>query len=354
MADALPVLTPIGASRQARAPRAPAIAATALGLVVVASAVGGLFVRGGAVARPDPGSFFGPGTRPRLEILRDRLAAGLLSLRRPKGDFSTRDDDLFEDPTDRTEATALGTAGLAVAWRLGSRVAGLEEALRATKDGLGKRQARAGGFSSSGKPGRGRAVSALSSAILALSIAGDPADGPRLDRAAQTLADLCGLGPLPAGWVQGVAARAFSELAQGGRIAYLGTPPYQAIPSRDVGEVRDARDPRVSEAVAQAIRVALGGPRSRLPDEILARVRAEVPEWTGPQTDLYSWVLQAWLAARCAGGPAWFASVLGPLEKAVGPDGVIPGDFYGYPVSRTAGALLILWEGWELRPPGGP
>jgi hypothetical protein len=72
--------------------------------------------------------------------------------------------------------------------------------------------------------------------------------------------------------------------------------------------------------------------------------------WGEDRTDLYSWLLRAWLAARLEGGDAWFGAVLPELERAPGAEGWIPGDFYGYPASRTACALLILLEGKELRP----
>jgi hypothetical protein len=67
-----------------------------------------------------------------------------------------------------------------------------------------------------------------------------------------------------------------------------------------------------------------------------------------------SWVQQAWLAARLPDGPAWFANALVELAKAPGESGAVEGDYYGDPVSRTAGLLLVLWEGGGRRRIGAP
>jgi hypothetical protein len=237
---------------------------------------------------------------------------------------------------------------------MGSKVPGLDAGLDAVRARLTARQSASGGFGGDSKPGRGRAASAVACAVLALSLGKDPADGPALERAAQTLVSLSEMGPLPGGWVQGFTTRAMALLVQDGRKDLLGPDPIAVIPSRPVGLARDARDPRVSEAFASAVREALGAPPSTLPDEILAKVLDEGVEWSGAQTDVGSMTLQAWLAARRTGGNRWFAEFLPVIERAISPDGTVPGEYYGYPVSRTACALLILWEGWELRPPGAP
>jgi len=357
--DAPPTLAPVVAPTigpPRRGPRLPVavLLATALGVVTVAASVAAL-VGSSSPARDDGSAVrwqspphFGAGTEPRLRTLRDRLARGLLSLRRTPGDFSTRADDGMVDPVERIEATAIGVAGLAAAVRLGADAPGLVPALAGTKDLLGKRQSKGGGFDVFGsKPRRGLAVSTLGCAVLALSLAEDPTDGARLDRAGQTLVDLAGWGPLAGGWVQGAAVRAMGELVASGRLRLLGTPTLSAIPTRNIGEVRDNADPRVSEALAQAVLTELGA-YSPVPDEVLAKVLADPPTWVGDRSDLNSWALQAWLAARRPGGDAWFSKILPVLEEAVPSDGVVPGEAYGYPVSRTACALLILWEGWGL------
>jgi hypothetical protein len=87
---------------------------------------------------------------------------------------------------------------------------------------------------------------------------------------------------------------------------------------------------------------------------VFPRVLADRPRWAGAQTDFGSWMLEAWLAARRADGAAWFEAVLPALEEGVGADGVIAGYYSGHPVSRTASALLILWEGSGLRPAAAP
>lgn len=337
-------------------PRAPRASARARFLVVGAAlalaaplvvAAGSLVWRaaGPAPAAPATRSLFPAGTQARVAALRDRLVAGLLVLRRPEGDFSPRDDGAEVDPMDRAEATAMGVAGLAAARRMGARVAGLDDALAATKASLTRRQTRGGMFGVSRQQRRGVAVSALAGSVLALAYADDRADDSALDLAGRTLVSQTTIGTLPAGWVQGVAARAVAALASTGRRALLVPDPVTAVPSKPIELGRRCTDSHVAQAVAEAIQAELGASRTPFAAAVLERQLAEPPTWTGETTDVGSLVLAAWLAARVDGGARWFERVLPVLEQAVGADGTIRGTYYGDPVSRTAGALLVLAEG---------
>jgi hypothetical protein len=135
-----------------------------------------------------------------------------------------------------------------------------------------------------------------------------------------------------------------------GRGAAFGPEPLEAVQTREAGSVRDARDSRVAEALARAIR-GRGQPTDGYAEEILAKVVEDGVEWGEDRTDLASWCLRAWLASRVEGGDAWFRAALPALERAPAADGVIPGRYYWHPTARTAAALLILLEGRELRPP---
>jgi len=82
--------------------------------------------------------------RARFEALRDQAARGLLSLQQPGGGFPPRMDTVDIDPLDRAEATAGGFAGLAAAWRLGSRVPGLEDGMGRARRTLTQLQSQSG------------------------------------------------------------------------------------------------------------------------------------------------------------------------------------------------------------------
>jgi hypothetical protein len=125
-------------------------------------------------------------------------------------------------------------------------------------------------------------------------------------------------------------------------VIQAGTPPERV----------DCGDPRVSGAFATVALDPAAAPG--WPSQVLAACsKPEFLAWDGPKTDLFTWALSAWLAARVPGGDAWFEKALPLLEKAPDEGGVVRGMEYGEPVTRTACALLVLFEGWEKAPPAG-
>ena len=122
------------------------------------------------------------------------------------------------------------------------------------------------------------------------------------------------------------------------------------MPVREPQTQRDCHDPRVAAALAAVFRGGIGSAAAQPPSEILAACLDGPLEWGGEQTDLGSWLLRAWLAARVPGGGAWYRQALPLLEAAPDGAGVIGGHFYGNPTSRTACALLVLYEGTRTSP----
>jgi hypothetical protein len=347
-----PVLAPVALPPERRGPaRALFVFAALLGLVVVGASVASVVFTPAAPRAP---WLFPPDARPRVDVLRDRLAAGLLTLQRRDGLFTAQPDGAFSDDTlDDTEATGLAVAALSVARRMGSRVGGLEPGLARARDALLERQRTDGDFGQSAKPGRGAMVATMAAGVLALRLDDDPRSVAAAERAGRRLVDVSSLGPLPGGWVQGVTVRALWQLVEDDRTVLLGPDPLAVVPTRNIGTIRDAAEPRISEAFAQTLCRHLGA-ATATPEEILPKVLADPPVWESPRTDLESWLLAGWLAARTPGGEAWFPLALTALEAAIGPDGTIPWEAYGSPVSKTATGLLILWEGSGLRPLPGP
>lgn len=292
--------------------------------------------------------------RGRVDGLRDRLATGLLSLQQPGGGFPARSDTVQVDPIDRAEATATGLAGLAVAKRLGSRVAGLDDGVARARRTLTQLQSQSGQFGVSRRPRRGVGVSAVAAGVIGLCLLADPADAAYLESAGKALVFQAQMGTLPSGWVQGVAARGLAQLVESGRRAWLGDDPVTVLPSQAIELSRRVTDSHVAQALVLELQTRLGAPPVDLPKAVLRRLLDDPPTWTGLESDVGSWVLQAWLAARLPEGDRWFAHALDELEKAPGATGVVEGDYYGYPVSRTAGVLLVLWEGGGRRPIGAP
>jgi hypothetical protein len=324
-----------------RTSRAVVVVALLLGAVVTAASV--LAAIRPSPPPPDVPTRFGPRTRARVEALRDRATAGLLALRTPLGDFTTRAGSGV-DPAERKDATAVGALGLAAARRMGARVEGLDRALLEAKARLFTVPRRGAPVIRS----RSLQISTSAASILALSIGSDPVDALKLPDAVNVLLRLTEPGPPVAGWTQGIAVRAYAEMFETDRSTLLGADPYVVVPTWDsLGDTRDSADQRVSEALALVVKAPTG--RSRVADEIFAKVVEEPIEWAGEQTDLERWTLRAWLAARVPGGEVWFRRVLPALEKAVAADGHVEGEMYGYPVSRSACVLLILWEGMDLR-----
>ena len=357
MTDDAPVLRPYlpppdGGStlaREARPPPRPGARLLVRGLaVVLAGCVLFGSVRSLVAGRPpapEVVSAFGPGTRARVAALRDTLVRGLLSLRMPESDWSPRPTDVDVDPLERREVTALAVAALAAARRMGSTVPTLDEAILSGKAELFRLRRRGRGSEAPVvNPSRNLSIRGMACAILAMSLAADPGDVAKWPLAVDTLLRLTEPGPPVAGWAHGVAARAYGEILESGRGALLGPDPRSKVPLRVAQSQRDCHDPRVAAALASVFRGAYD-PAGAAPPEILGVCLESPLEWGGEQTDLRSWLMRAWLAARLPGGDRWFQQALPLLEGAVDPSGVIPGAYYGDPPSRTACALLILCEG---------
>jgi hypothetical protein len=351
--ERIPVLSPVAPPAPPPPRRRPGVAvAGALAVVVAAAAALAALGREGE-APPTPEGRFGRGTAPRLAALRDRLAAGLLSLREEGGGWKPRVGDVAFEPVHEAQATAYGLAGLAAARRLGARAAGIAPAIEAARARLRARQRPDGGFGAGAREGRVAGLHATAMAVLAWTLASDPADAGALRAAAERLASETGAGTLPDGFPRGVVTMAVHALASHGYGAAFEADPLSTVRGRDLGPVRDARDPRVAEALLRTLRAAGKEPGKEVLD-VARKVHEDGVEWGEDRSDLSSWLLRAWLVSRTPGGERWFAAVLPSLEKAPSPEGVVLGDFYGEPVSRTSSALLILLEGAELRSPFDP
>ena len=340
-----PTLAPVAPATRARSTPAPVVlAAVVLAAVVAVGATLAAIRRpagpSGPAAPAEVSTRFGPGTFARVEALRDRAVRGLLALRRPEGDFTTRPGGGV-DPAERREATAMGVLGLAAARRMGSQVDGLAKAIADARAILFRAPAR-GALATSN---RSLKISTISAALLGLSIGGDPTDRKRVEATTTPLLLLTEPGPPIQGWPQGIASRAFAEILETGHAEWLGPEPYAVVPVwNNLGDTRDTADQRVSEALAQAIRSP--AEPSRVASEIFAKVLEDSIAWYGEQTDLGRWALRSWLAARVPGGDAWFARVLPLLEQAVGPDGAIEGEMYGYPVQEARASSSSCGRAW--------
>jgi hypothetical protein len=359
--DEIPVVMPVRA--RARTPLGLLLAAVAMAFVV-GFASARVSIPGGAKAPDTPpatraepprrvpgsgGPRFGAEAKPRLEALRDLLVRGLLSLRKPDGTWDSGDPRAQE--VHRTETTALALAGLAAAKWMGAKDPALDPAIRESRAALVKRQAKDGSFGALVRGNtRDRIFSALSAAIVALALAGDPSDGPVLDRAGEALRHQWTLGPPVDYWTRALSIDAILALVGTGHGDALGPAPRSLLDRKTPGGRPDYRDHNVGEAFARIVR---GDDPSGFPAQIAAICAEQGAEWGGERTDMYAWLMRAWLCARSESGDPWFAKALPGLEEGAKPDGVIEGDFYGDPVSRTACALLILLEGWTPQHPFG-
>jgi hypothetical protein len=363
----LPVVAPVSRPTPAadpaavRTPRVWVVVALLLSVCVgVASALA--FFRGDGPDEPtvvdgprrptgkDPR--FGADLRPSAERLRDRLVSGLLSLRRPDGTWHPRPGHPLSQEVHVNEATASALAGLCAARWTGSKDPALPEAIRKARETLAARQELDGTF---GAPTRAqtrdRLISALSFAILGFALAGDPSDGPVLERAGEALRHQMALGAALDYWTRALSIQAILALVGTGHGASLGPEPRSLIDRKAPPDPPRCRDDHVAEAFARLVRedVADG-----YPERIAALCAEPGPEWGEERTDLYAWLMRAWVAARTQdGGGDWFRKAVEALEEAPNGRGVIQGDFYGDPVSRTACALLILLEGWTPQHPFG-
>jgi hypothetical protein len=313
-------------------------------------------VEGPRIRPPDLGPPFGPGTLPRLRALRDRLVQGLLSLQAEDGGYVPDPDDPDLDAIAKTEATAMALAGLAAArlTYLGERkdTTAIDAAIARAKARVLAAQTKGGDFGAPRRPSRATIVATLSAALLGLVLVSDPADADAVAAARGALASEAVLGPVQHPWPRAVAAYAALGLFATGRLTGDGVSLETLIPTGELPKTRDAADARVVEAFVRRARRLDGGPDG-FPAQIVAKSVQIGGSWGGERTDMYSWCMRAWLAARAEGGRAWFATVLPGLEAAPNDAGVVLGDLYGDPVSRTACALLILFEGWTSQPPFG-
>jgi hypothetical protein len=355
----LPVLTPISVPPP-RSSRAAVAASVALAVCVAGASALVFFGEPGAPPAPTPSPTparrptgteprFGAGTKPRLEALRDVLARGLLERRLPDGTWKPSQPRV--EDVHVTETTALAAAGLASARWMGSKLPGLEEAIRGSKEVLLRRQAEDGSFGALKKGAtRDRAYSALSASILALALAADPADGPALDRAGEALRRQWTLGPPTDFWTRALSVQAILALVGTGHRQSLGDEPRALINRDEPGGKVDHRDLYVAEAFCRVVR---GDDADGFPARVGAVVVESGAEWGGERTDLTSWLMRAWLCARIPGGDLWFEKALPGLEAGARPGGGLETDFYGDPVSRTGCALLLLLEGYAPQRPFG-
>ena len=172
-----------------------------------------------------------------------------------------------------------------------------------------------------------------------------------------TLLRLTEPGPPVAGWAHGVAARAFGEILESGRGDLLGADPVQGAgprASRPSGTAMTpaSRPPSRPCSAGGRIRGGAASP-GRDPRGVPRR-----PPRVGGRADRPGLLAPPGVARGPGpGGDAWFRQALPLLEKAPDGAGVIEGDYYGDPVSRTACALLVLCEGSRTSPthgrPGG-
>ncbi len=346
-----------------------ALRARALALALVLGGLAGLFAwraggRGGEAPGEAPGEVLGaaPGrlSAERVSEARERLARlleGLRSLQEADGAFA------LEAPADRPslpepEVKRAGAAGLA-AWafvdaaKLG---VGLPEGLGARDRALAYLVARQQADGSLGRlpPGplgivdRGPEVTALNAALLACASSKEAAQALLVGRATRALAPLLAKGELRDGWPRALTAMAVDAIVGAGRGEGLGREPRKALALGATREEPDCGDYRLAEAIVRSMRGETLT-EDPYPEAVLsACLTRETPVWSGQTTDLRSWLLQAWLAARSPQGPAWFAAALDALEEALGPAGLVPGGIYADRVTQSACAALVICFG--LRP----
>ena len=294
---------------------------------------------------------FGVGTEARLRTLRDRLAKGLLSLRRTPGDFSTRADDGDGRPrrADRGDRDRRRGAR-------GRRPPGGRRAADSSRRSPRRRTCwasgsrRGGGFDVFGgeaAPGARREHARLRGAGP-LPRGGPDRRRPARPRGGRRSSTWPGGARSPAAGCKAWPCARWRSWSPRGRLRLLGTPTLTRDPHpQHRGAARRRRPP------------GLRGPRPGRPDRA-RRLRARSPTRSWPR----SW------PTRRRGSATGPTSTPGPYRpgsppgdrggtpgsprscpcwrRPSRPRAWCPGEAYGYPVSRTACALLILWEGWGL------
>jgi hypothetical protein len=289
------------------------------------------------------------------QVLMERLCRSLLALQLPDGDYDRVPGEKDEDPeVKRTTATAVATVALLRARRLGADVPGLDRAIALGLDRLRLRQdpAKGGfgalpaGFQTSPWP----ALQVLSAALIALSMAHRPGDADAIDKGAKAYTNAVAYGA-DHGWTRGLAAIAAETMFREGDGERFGVPVTELVREvREDSDRVDCGDFRLAEAIARVIRAGGGAPPFSA--EILAACLKdpEFPKWSGDSTDLQSWWLQAWLAARLPGGEEWFRRVVPAIETAIAPLGRVPRGWYADTVTQTACAVLVLAEQRDREP----
>jgi hypothetical protein len=334
--------------------RGPVLLALLLGLGASAAAVVDLLG-----PEPDRSLLRGAEAARALDLL-GRAAGALVEDQRADGGFDPWPDDPRRPEVQRTRATALAAAALVEALRL-APPGPSPEALRAARDRaldhLLARQEEGGGFGIMpigpiGRPDRWPGVETLLAAVHAFVRAERPGDGVALDRAVRALAREAA-GSLRNGWVRALGAMTVDALVRANRAGALGLAPRNLIKAEEGAVPRDCSDWRLAEAMVRLLRDA--GPGDPFPAAVLEACLAESLAWTHQFSDLQSWWMQAWLAARHPGGERWLRAALDPLEEAMGPEGRVPEGIYADGVIQTAGAVLVLAEalGAGRPPPAG-
>jgi hypothetical protein len=352
-----PVVPPLPA-REARTPRLGVAAALLLAVCVAVASALSWFSKDepdGPVAKDPRRSAeprFGNDLLPLAERLRDRLVSGLLSLRRPDGTWHPSPGNPRMQEVHVNEATATALAGLCAARWIQSKDPGLADAIREARATLAARQAEDGTFGAPSRAAsRDRLMSALSFAILGFALAGDVSDAPVLERAGTALRHQLTLGPAVDYWTRALSVQAILALVGTGHGGVLGPEPRALVDRKELTTKPQCRDDHVAEAFARLVRRDTA---DGYPERIADLCADPGPEWGEERTDLYAWLMRAWVASRSEdGGREWFRKALLALEEAPSGRGVVLGEFYGDPVSRTACVLLILLEGWRTQLPFG-
>ncbi len=345
-----------------------ALRARALALALVLGGLAGLFAwragseGGGGRGGEAPSTALGRMPAERVPEARARLARlleGLRSLQEADGAFA------LEAPSDRPslpepEVKRAGAAGLA-AWAFVEAATlgvGLSEGLAArdrTLAYLVSRQQADGSLgrlppSPLGIVDRGPEVTALNAALLACASSKEAAQALLVGRATRTLAPLLAKGELRDGWPRALTAMAVDALVRAGRGEGLGREPRKALALGTTRADPDCGDYRLAEAIVRSMRGETLT-EDPYPEAVLAAcLTRETPVWSGQTTDVRSWLLQAWLAARSPQGPAWFEAALAALEEALGPAGLVPGGIYADRVTQSACAALVICLGLRPQP----
>ncbi len=281
---------------------------------------------------------------------------GLASLAEPDGGFAlwaAADRPSPPEPEVRRAASS-ALAAWAFVEALGSGAEAPAELLRVRERALDylERVQKAdgrGGFgllapNALGAPDPGPSTTALAAGALALAGRRDPARAVAAGQAARALAGVAAAG-VRDGWLRALVAMALDGLIASGRQADLGARGRGLLSPGQAPANPDCGDFRLAEALVRVLGGALAA-GDLFPEQVVSVCLTQEPlTWNGQGTDLASWLMQAWLAARSRQAPAWFQAALPALDEALGPDGLVPQSVYADRVAQTACAVLLLVEG---------